>query len=472
MAPNRRKKGQIISDSDPHFSGGGVTADGFDRFELVPDCLLVSILSLLPIEDAVRTSVLSTRWRRLWTLAPLGLLDDSALRSEKFPNKKLLAFRAFHDEEQWRAQEGWRVRAIDRVLSAHAGPIRSCRLSCVYFHIPLLDGWIQTLSQKGVQDLVILIPMEKRFYLVPPSLITCQSLRSLELCYCRILKPTKPRLNLVNLRVLNLKRSLVTDAAINDLLSSCPALQSLALVHCAGLRRIHLRSPALCSMMLDDYSLEVEELFVVDAPNLEYLMLGKNATRRTHLKVLNAPKLELLGFLDMNIKMLELGSTCFEKSMVKLSTVVHSLKKLAIRVDFNDDLQADIVFDLLRCFPCLETLDVLIADMDDDDDDDDPYVDYWEQQSSFDCLDHHLKSVTLKGFLGQRADSGFVNFLIAKARVLQVITLISVHAWKEGWVGTIQQDLCLQNKASIDAEVVFMKEKHEMNQFQPWSSLF
>ncbi|XP_010926586.3 F-box/FBD/LRR-repeat protein At1g13570 [Elaeis guineensis] len=470
MAPNRREKGNTVSDSDPHFSGGGVAADGFDRFGTLPDCLLVSILSLLPIEDAVRTSVLSTRWRRLWTLAPLRLLDDSALRSEKFPNKKLLAFRAFHDEEQWRTQEGWRVRAIDGVLSAHAGPIRSCRLSRVYFHIPLLDGWIQTLSQKGVQDLAILIPMEKRFYLVHPSLIACQSLQSLELCYCRILKPTQPRPNLVNLRVLNLKRSLVTDAAINDLLSCCPALQSLALVHCAGLRRIHLRSPTLCIMMLDDYSWEVEELFVVDAPNLEHLMLGKNTTRRTHVKVLNAPKLELLGFLDMSIKMLQLGSTtCFEKSMVTLSTVVHSLKKLAIRVDFNDDLQADIVFDLLRCFPCLETLDVLIADMDDDDE---PDVEYWKQQVSLDCLDHHLKSVTLKGFLGQRTDSGFVNFLIAKARVLKVMTLISVHAWKEGWVETVQQGLCLQNKASIDATVVFMKEKHEINQFQPWSSLF
>lgn len=65
-------------------------------------------------------------------------------------------------------------------------------------------------------------------------------------------------------------------------------------------------------MMLDDYSLEVEELFVVDVPNLEHLLLGKSTTRTTHLKVLNAPKLELLGFLDMSIKMLELGSTSFE----------------------------------------------------------------------------------------------------------------------------------------------------------------
>ncbi|KAG1367991.1 putative F-box/FBD/LRR-repeat protein [Cocos nucifera] len=154
-------------------------------------------------------------------------------------------------------------------------------------------------------------------------------------------------------------------------------------------------------------------------------MLGKSTTARTHVKVRNAPKLHLLGFVDMNIKM-------------------------------------------LGCFPCLQTLDVLIVDMDNYAE---PDLENWEQPDSFDCLDHHLKSVTLKGFLGQKADLGFANFLIEKARVLKVMTLISVHAWKEGWIETKQQEPSLQNKASVNAEVVFVKEKNENNQFQPWSSL-
>ncbi|XP_010924319.3 F-box/LRR-repeat protein At3g26922 [Elaeis guineensis] len=447
----------MVSDSEPHLSGVVAAADGPDRFSLLPDCLLVSILSLLPIEDSVRTSILSTRWRHLWTLSPIRLLDDSGLR------------RLHQDQEEGIPLDGWRVRAIDRVLSAHAGPIRSCRISCLYFRFPLFDGWIQTLSQKGVQDLALRIPMERRFYVVPPSLITCPSLQSLDLCYCRFPNPTHPRPDLVNLRALKLNRSLVTDAAVHEIVSSCPALRSLALVHCAGLRRIHLRSRTLCSMILDDYALEVEEVFVVDAPNLESLMLGKSTTARTHVKVRNAPKLQLLGFVDMNIKMLELGNTRFQESKLNiLSTLVHGLKKLAVRVNFHDDLQAHTLCDLLRCFPCLETLDVWIVGMDNYDE---PDLENWEQQGSFDCLDHHLKGVTLKGFLGQRADLGFANFLIEKARVLKVMTLISVHAWKEGWVETKQQDLSLQNKASVNAEVVFVKEKHENNKFQPWSSL-
>lgn len=38
-----------------------------DHISGLPDALIVQILSLVPIEDAVRTSVLSRRWQYLWT---------------------------------------------------------------------------------------------------------------------------------------------------------------------------------------------------------------------------------------------------------------------------------------------------------------------------------------------------------------------------------------------------------------------
>ncbi|XP_056692908.1 F-box/LRR-repeat protein At3g26922 [Spinacia oleracea] len=40
---------------------------GKDRLSSLPDSILTEILSLLPINSAAATSVLSHRWRHLWT---------------------------------------------------------------------------------------------------------------------------------------------------------------------------------------------------------------------------------------------------------------------------------------------------------------------------------------------------------------------------------------------------------------------
>ncbi|KAL4182957.1 hypothetical protein AMTRI_Chr11g152830 [Amborella trichopoda] len=49
-----------------------------DRISSLPNCLLESIVSLLPIREAGRTCILSKRWRYVWASAPsLNITDDS-----------------------------------------------------------------------------------------------------------------------------------------------------------------------------------------------------------------------------------------------------------------------------------------------------------------------------------------------------------------------------------------------------------
>ncbi|TVU06084.1 hypothetical protein EJB05_49276, partial [Eragrostis curvula] len=60
--------------------GAPAETGGVDRLDALPDALLHHVLSFLPVEEAVRTSVLARRWRHLWKSAPglrIGCLRDN-----------------------------------------------------------------------------------------------------------------------------------------------------------------------------------------------------------------------------------------------------------------------------------------------------------------------------------------------------------------------------------------------------------
>ncbi|GJN14895.1 hypothetical protein PR202_gb01769 [Eleusine coracana subsp. coracana] len=79
-----------VSDDD-------ASAGGEDCLSTLPDEVLVLILLCLYIKDAVRTSVLSRHWRRIWTLLPVlrfGIVRDSrylssALSASEVPLRNL-----------------------------------------------------------------------------------------------------------------------------------------------------------------------------------------------------------------------------------------------------------------------------------------------------------------------------------------------------------------------------------------------
>ena len=57
---------------------------------------------------------------------------------------------------------------------------------------------------------------------------------------------------------------------------------------------------------------ELLGLFVKDATNLELLMLGQHITSYVNVKAIDTPKLQLLGLVNADVWMLQLGETCFQ----------------------------------------------------------------------------------------------------------------------------------------------------------------
>ena len=97
---------------------------------------------------------------------------------------------------------------------------------------------------------------------------------------------------------------------------------------------------------------------------------------------------------------------------------------------------------------------------------------FWFGQGSIDCIEHHLQNITLKGFNGESSDTGFAKFLIQKARVLKVMTLIcSCDNWNTKWVETQRRKLCIEKRASLRARVELLKDEDTDYGFSSWGSL-
>ena len=82
------------------------TPTGLDFINNLPDDMLRVIISLLPIEYGARTTALSRRWRPLWLLTPVDLLDAHELC------------------------HGYRksLDAFSKILSSHVGPTKGLRM--------------------------------------------------------------------------------------------------------------------------------------------------------------------------------------------------------------------------------------------------------------------------------------------------------------------------------------------------------
>jgi len=96
----------------------------------------------------------------------------------------------------------------------------------------------------------------------------------------------------------------------------------------------------------------LEEVIVDNVPLLERL-IPRNVSGEMVIRVIQAPKLKVLGYLQDYISTIQLSPIVFQKMMpLNLSTVAHTMKTLSLYI--SPDL--GVVIGLLKCFPCVEAL--------------------------------------------------------------------------------------------------------------------
>ncbi|XP_075097455.1 F-box/FBD/LRR-repeat protein At1g13570-like [Nicotiana tabacum] len=181
----------------------------------LPDSVIDDILMRLPLRDAVRTSILSKKWRYNWCRLPQLTVDETLWQTTKDLISPKIKF----------------TNIIYHLLALHTGPICKFILSISdRVNCPKIDNLICFLSRNGIQHLVLQLPFRGNLYKLPSSFFTCSQLRHLVLRQC-LIRSSPLFKGFDRLISLELGGVTISSEFLGSLISKCPLLENLVLKH-------------------------------------------------------------------------------------------------------------------------------------------------------------------------------------------------------------------------------------------------
>ncbi|KAK8477496.1 hypothetical protein V6N11_021068 [Hibiscus sabdariffa] len=236
-----------------------VRMGGLGGFDGLPFELILHIMGFLPTKDAVRTSILSTKWRnRFGLLSSFDLYDCLQNLSPANIDK----FSLF----------------VDRLLSYTRTDIE--KFSLYAWKTDHLDDWIAKLLSRSLKELVL---GSERPYTLPDILFTSQTLLSLKLDIGGGDIRFQTNITLPSLKNLHVTNFVFTDGSFFNLISTCRVLQELGIFDC--------EFPDTIVLTFQSVSLE---RFILDSTDLVFEI----ADQLDHAIEISAPSLSYFKYMD------------------------------------------------------------------------------------------------------------------------------------------------------------------------------
>ncbi|MBA0845548.1 hypothetical protein Goarm_022278, partial [Gossypium armourianum] len=383
---------------------------------------LCHILSFLPIKEAVRTSIISTKWRNLFVSISIIKFDGDLLFG--LTDRNIDSFKNFVDGL---------LKFPDQVS-----------LDCFRLHDGIsswndgdhdfdVSGWICAALCRGVKEIDLKLHNLRD---VPPVLFTCHSLVNLTLDAVGSKIEVPSDVCLGNLKTFYLINSVFVSDSINRLIPNCHVLEDLAFIECsiANASELNIQSSSLKELALLYFDpTDIDHVVVINAPNLVYFQYDCDIVvyLLSNMKSLEKAEVYLWFFSDYyeiqdysdyetsaahliqgicNVRSLTLG---FPKEIFPTS-------RLPIFYNLNElEFRGDIYFvEFLHCVPNLKKLIL-------------KYLNYAGTQwkglciEIHSCLSFHLKEIEIEI---PRIDTHMiemVSYLLDNAMVLERLIIIS-----------------------------------------------
>lgn len=393
-------------------------------FGCLPDSLLCLIVSFLPAKEAVRTSILSQRWRNLWKFSPRFCFD--------LPN---LVVNSAHDMER---DLVCYTRIIDKVLSSHQCELTSCYITNVKTDFRNVGRKVQQwINKKRIKQLTITY-QECLIFKVgllmndvfPASMFSCGSLHILELNKYK-LTSADPFEKCTNLKIIKLNSVDLSHQTLTKIIFHCSFLEKLSLCGCIGIKKLDI---CHCDNLkfLELRNLSFEEINI-HAKGLTILVLDDVLCSPTHL-VIESPNVQVFqtfcydpkGYLE-TAGVLGQCSGLFGYPSISLQ-FIETVKVLTTCLDLNHMRHNVILASIFRMCCCLQTLCITSTNVDTDvmsylglkvaf-----PQFTFWEREL-YACISYCLEEVWIRGFLGKEQEIRFVSYLIRSAGVMKKIVI-------------------------------------------------
>ncbi|KAB2610574.1 F-box/LRR-repeat protein [Pyrus ussuriensis x Pyrus communis] len=407
----------------------------------LPEELLLHILSFLPTLDSVQTSLISRKWRPLWSRVPSLNFNYQLFP----PYEPPLDTRDFYAE------------FIDRVLiSRPNSPVHTFRLSFIYHHYYAshVDSWLRSaVTNLRARELYLHFFIDLNFhndegrnhiYDFRFSLLRNGCVEKLILMRCDLTLPAKlSTMRFGSIRFICFDHVYLEDPAVKDLLSACPNMEVFEINGCLGPHHLEICSTSLKRLILEfGYITEKKQTLLVDCPKLCSISIHrcdfeecvlKNASSLVEFHVdfphqidkSYRPWSNVVRLLEQapNVKYLNVQNWWFKfltsKNTFPESFVLHNLKLLVLRTGFT---RYDLVgmAALLKLCANLETLIV-----------ESPFKMEKDESLPEEILKKpvhlsmpSLKQVKMKAFNGRKRQGSFVKILLRQGVVLEKIVLL------------------------------------------------
>ncbi|KAI5652424.1 hypothetical protein M9H77_29611 [Catharanthus roseus] len=374
----------------------------------LPDQILVRIISLLPLKEAARTSVLSRRWTKLWT--NINRLDFEA------SDKLLLPWESNISQKDSVKYIEW----VSIVLKGHRGlSLEEFRVSSALTNSSRkhIDEWIKYAFECRVQKLELDLVNDSfsRSYFFGRNI---------------------PDSGLKSLRELSLKFVNVNGEVLQFFIYNCPfletvfvdgsrhlinlqvsglslALRSLEICHCINVESIVLRDLSLVSLTMVGIKESYEKLFL------------KNVDKLVNLKISHISSTYFIGhafcWLSYCLPRLE-GLTLFlsrveEEAEHVTCPQLTRLKVLVVEVDASTDRSLMGMTSLIRAAPNLEVFVLRFN--------------WWghpkrrkrKLKKAAALPLHSIKKVMFLGYYGRTSDLEIINYFLENGVSLEKILI-------------------------------------------------